>query len=251
MIELTLIQIDYYYRYVLVCRNNVFSNARFFTCVGIACSVSVLQTTISFFAMDYGPSRDPYIRKVWAMAKDSLDIGYKSYPFGIVNGELPKMLFSGLTSMTIICVVYGIVIFCTLKIRETLRENAKRRQKKESKRTATQVTRVMILQAVSPFIFFALPSILVTIASFVNLNTKILGVWITLNLYWSPAIKAIGTIYIMTPFRRALLKKLIPSKYVPATSLTTSKDDSLVRTQSQPLPISSTSNNELSTQVFL
>jgi hypothetical protein len=72
------------------------------------------------------------------------------------------MLFSEATSMIIISVVYGIVIFCTLKIRQTLRENAMRRQKKESRSlqvfkdfcyvfvlgTATQVTNFMILQVI-------------------------------------------------------------------------------------------------------
>jgi hypothetical protein len=43
------------------------------------------------------------------------------------------MWISEMTSLIIISCVYGIVIFCTVKIRQTLQENAKRRQKKESK----------------------------------------------------------------------------------------------------------------------
>lgn len=152
MLELTLIQLDFYYRYVLVCKNNLFSNTRFACCVIIALIVSSIQTCISFYAMDFGPSRDPEIMHFWKLAKEALEIKYKNYPFGVVNGvslsifnssiqylhidikDSPRMWLSEMSCMIIIAVVYSIVIFSTFKIRQTLKENDRRRGRKESKR---------------------------------------------------------------------------------------------------------------------
>lgn len=78
------------FRYILVCKNNVFSNTRFCICVLIAFGVSIIQSCISFYAMDFGPSSDQRIKQFWKIAKEALDIKNNKYPFGVVDGVRSK-----------------------------------------------------------------------------------------------------------------------------------------------------------------
>lgn len=86
---------------------------------------------------------------------------------------------------TITFVVYGIIGYCTFRIHQTLTENAKRQVRKESSHVK-QITMVMVMQAVLPFMVLALPILIVTAFSFLGVSIEFVGYLITISLSWTP-----------------------------------------------------------------
>ncbi|KAI6179329.1 hypothetical protein M3Y98_00598700 [Aphelenchoides besseyi] len=149
--------------------------------------------------------------------------------------------------------VYSAIAYCTYKIRQTLKENARRQSKrKESRRVTFQITLVATL----PFIVLALPILLVTILNLFNVGMQHVGDMITITMSWTPVLKPFATIFIVSPYRRFIARKLI-GKWVSLPTTTASADNSCSHSQPTTNPIISStpllqrSDNKAEEQIFL
>ncbi|KAI6226196.1 hypothetical protein M3Y99_01319300 [Aphelenchoides fujianensis] len=229
MTELTFTWIDYYYRFVLLCRNDPFTNRRLAVCILLSVVVTAIHTGLSsYLACEYYPS--PRTLPYWEPARQQLQLAEEVLPYAIYDPENKYMnltMFSG-TAMTV--AVYATITYCTIRINQTLKENARRRAKKESRRVTRQIALVMILQATLPFIVLALPVLLISILTFLSLEMNLMGPATTLSMSWTPFLKAFSTIWIVTPYRRLITRKVVGSWAAPATT-TASAENSFSHSQ--------------------
>ncbi|KAI6218290.1 hypothetical protein M3Y95_01174300 [Aphelenchoides besseyi] len=258
MQELTFTWIDYYYRYVLLCRNERFTNCRLTICIMISVFITAVHTVLSsYLATQYFFPSSPQAIEYWPAIRQQFQLQEKPLPFGIIDPETPYMSLCMASACLMTTAVYSTIAYCTYKIRQTLKENARRQsRRKESRRVTFQITMVMICQATLPFIVLALPILLVTILNLFNVGMQHVGDMITLTMSWTPVLKPFATIFIVTPYRRFIARKLV-GKWVSLPTTTASADNSFSHSQPTTNPIISStpllqhSDNKTEEQIFL
>ncbi|KAI6184412.1 hypothetical protein M3Y97_00593400 [Aphelenchoides bicaudatus] len=222
--ELTFVPIDFYYRYVLVCRNDPFTNLRFGVCVFTAAFITTIYTMFSAYTMTYGPTNDTL--KHWMSIQKALSLGKKQLPFSFNDPDSPKTTLTLIFCSSIAIAAYLVIGLATYRIHQMLAENARRQVRKESSHVR-QITLVMIIQALLPFFALAVPILVVTICMFARISIEMVGYLITLSISWTPVLKPLITIYVIRPYRRAVKRKIFGEQ------ATTTADTSVSNTETQ------------------
>ncbi|CAD5211408.1 unnamed protein product [Bursaphelenchus okinawaensis] len=232
LLEITLIPIDYFYRYMLLCRNQKFTTTKFIYCFIGALGVSIFQNVIGNTCIEFGPTSDNI--HYWKMITDKHPFD-KLSPFAVYDPESnSKVQYNFITAVCIIVLCYSIVGYCTYQIRKTLLLNERSRVRRESRRISAQITRVMIFQALLPCVVMCAPALMICACFLIGVNVEQAGELISILIHWMPTLKPIATIYIVHPYRRAFLRKLHYSLATETTVVSSNEESSMKNTLSEP-----------------
>ncbi|CAD5215759.1 unnamed protein product [Bursaphelenchus xylophilus] len=232
ILEITLIPIDYFYRYMMVCKNRQFTTSRLMYCVCVSIGFAFIQTLISNFCIEFGPS--PENLHYWKVINKTLQYDV-TLPYAAYDPSNKYVSYNFISAVLIISISYNIIGYCTFKIRKTLRANERSRVRRESRRISVQITRIMILQALLPCIVFCAPAALVCSSFLLGIEFNSMHDFVCISIHWMPACKPLATIFIVHPYRRAFLRR-INYRLAGETTVVSSNEEScsIKNTYSEP-----------------
>ena len=102
--------------------------------------------------------------------------------------------------------VYGIVIWCTVRIWLHLKTAFGMVSEQRSHQLNHEINRVLIVQALNPLLVILLPCTLIIIAFVWHFNMRLAGSLLTMCLSWLPVINPLTTMLIIRPYRRTLVE---------------------------------------------
>uniref|UniRef100_A0A914PIJ5 Uncharacterized protein n=1 Tax=Panagrolaimus davidi TaxID=227884 RepID=A0A914PIJ5_9BILA len=216
--NVAILPVQYIYRYILICYRKSIT-LKYFILLCFTASLLPL-------AIVYG-----YVTACWPDSYFSLYVQFLNKPEWLLsNGKIPgfvacrllELEFTNLLNNILFIIVYVIIIFCSFKVILNLRQ-LKRTTTKNSQKMQTQITLILLVQALIPLIIQVFPQVAGNIASKMSPESfAYFNIAMMILTAWAPLTYPICTIFIIGSYRGALFKycRYLVGKKSPAKSTT-------------------------------
>ncbi|CAD5206003.1 unnamed protein product [Bursaphelenchus okinawaensis] len=216
VLQLLLLPLDFYYRYRVVCKEDIMSTKKLFTIITVMLLWVSMQSTVMCHLLGHSENDKKLLME--AISFDELPI-FVATQNPLVTYINQVMTQSGVISCFAMCA------YAFRRINAVLRRNLDTNKKNKTNKIERQITRLMIVQSVIPAILVSLPLLATSICTQLQITLTILGPINQILISWNGALKTIATILVVPNYRNFILTKVGRRKSVTTivTQLSTSR----------------------------
>uniref|UniRef100_A0AC34QND5 G protein-coupled receptor n=1 Tax=Panagrolaimus sp. JU765 TaxID=591449 RepID=A0AC34QND5_9BILA len=198
------IPVNYIYRYLLICRNFKLNSKTFVMLVAL---FSILPIFIGVrLLILFKPSEDDIKYRPLFNNSEYMNDKDTVITFVVGNNYLSPMTL--ILGIVVVAISYSIVICTSIAITIKLRQLAKTGNTQMG-RLQTEITWVLFIQALLPFLGFGLPILMVCVGFFFDVSIPSTD-FLTIFSNYAPSLNALFTMFVVGPYRRKIASVLMP-----------------------------------------
>ncbi|CAD5228049.1 unnamed protein product [Bursaphelenchus xylophilus] len=234
LIEMLITPVDFYYRYITVCRNRTMTNKTLYGVVTFLLLLSLFVSIPVYWAVGpVGPSHRTPLE-----ANITLTL-YEIERFADLDTIFAYNPTSGFTAY-----FNHIVLQCTffigflavtwsyVSIRRKLKEHSKANPKSKLHHLEHQINRIMLLQLLVPVFAIGLAVAVTATAAVVQYDLPQMGAVYRVTCKWVSALKPLITMFLISAYRNGLARRISAKKRCPKSRYIVRHDDGKI----MPLP---------------
>ncbi|KAI6206088.1 hypothetical protein M3Y94_00866600 [Aphelenchoides besseyi] len=204
-IPLTLIPLDFVYRYRAVCHGDLISKRAVGFYVICAYSVSfLLAFPYNGLYLKVGPSEET--AKYDYIFEEALGYNHHEVPPYLTMG-IRAPLECGILSLVVLVVFldYGFIVYVVIMIKKKMIENVQRNVSRKAEATQKSVSRVIMIQAMIP-LFLCIPTAINILCALFLIDVPYFAPYVFSIISWMAALKPFVTIMLVPTYRCSILR---------------------------------------------
>ncbi|CAD5207647.1 unnamed protein product [Bursaphelenchus okinawaensis] len=217
ILQLSLFPVDFYYRYRVVCKQDIMSSKKLFTMIGMLAIAVFMQTMVlSRYMLKRTAEYDVVLRDALKTTK---------LPMYLATSTNPILAYPNLVmNMFFILFCYAMCAYVFFTINNVLKRNSRVSGNAKAVKIEKQVTRLMIAQSVVPMFLLSLPVLVTAGCALINVPLLIMGPINKIILSWNGIVKISSTILVVPSYRSFILFKVGAKKNVTLTTISNISD---------------------------
>ncbi|KAI6183202.1 Seven TM Receptor [Aphelenchoides bicaudatus] len=204
----TLLPVDFYFRYMSVCHNKDLTNRQIAIMVFCAYFVTWLHTfpnSYNYMVFSDTPEAAEYTKELERFEQWKGNV--PSYAATILGGSKAVANYLYVILLNVVC--YSIIGYTSYQINKALKQNANVNKNTKSMELQKQVSRILILQFTLPLTVVSIPMSVIAVLGLMKVDVPYAGAFSSATYYWLSAVKPIATILIVRSYREYAIRKIL------------------------------------------
>uniref|UniRef100_A0A915CM82 G protein-coupled receptor n=1 Tax=Ditylenchus dipsaci TaxID=166011 RepID=A0A915CM82_9BILA len=206
--NISFVQIQFYYRYVLICRKDTLSGQKICLLASFALFLSCIDASVTVWCFtkttDSQSMFESFLKGIyWRQPSGQLRA------FLVADTQSFEFIFLALYAFIVVGMGYTLLIWFFYKINKELKKSAQLMTAK-TKLLHRQLNAVLLIQSIAPFVVSIIPISFIFINAILHIEiVPGMGLLTTMTLAWIPVVNCTATIMLIGPFRKFVLSKWV------------------------------------------